>query len=516
MQYVGGTNVCLILVNLCKETECILQELGYWFNFISYQSMDHNKCKAVVVGSHADLVTDAEASRKLQFVSDFTQQYLSHTPRSTLEILSESLTLNCRQPRSSRRVNSLLLQLVTSSTHYYLSGEAALLLGLLERDFKNVVTCKPQILLAHILETGIFLPNKIEYLYPILRQLDDCGLLMIIRKNSSRIEDGLLLLDVPKLTNEVHELLFSDASTQKFLSSTNPQSASMGILPKAYLENLLPEYITTDCLIQLQYCQELSHSEVKFDHSVVPKDDSSAPTLLYFPALCKTERKKTIATPDSFNYNISWYLECVGKFDYLPPRFLHVLLLRLAYSFALPAAHDQTKMECDDVPTVQMYNHRCTMWKNGIHWLMEEGVECFVENVNNSKGMVVIARSEETLKSASTNMLLKIIKEINQAKEEFCRTVTLQQHLMDSDDPTSFTNKDKLFFLSDVARVLREEKPLVISTSGQGYLNAAKITHLTKYIHLGKHTILDSHFICMNLMTILVTILCLYLNSFIL
>ena len=141
------------------------------------------------------------------------------------------------------------------------------------------------------------------------------------------LENYLLLLNVSKLTNVVHKLLFSKNSAQKFLSSTDPHSASMGILPQMYLKSILPEYITTECLIQLEYCQEFSHAEVKFDYSVISTGDSSAPKLLYFPSLCEMERKMSIQTPDNYNYSIGWYVKCCGKFDYLPPRFLHILLL---------------------------------------------------------------------------------------------------------------------------------------------------------------------------------------------
>ena len=267
----------------------------------------------------------------------------------------------------------------------------------------------------------------------------------------------------------------------------------MGILPQTYLKDLLPEYITTDCLIQLQYCQEFSHAEVKFDYSVIPTEDSNALRLLYFPALCETERKNSIKTPDNYDYSIGWYVKCCGEFDYLPPRFLHVLLLRLAHSFALPAACDQPSTqlihsEGDVIATVQLYNRRCTMWKNGIHWLMTEGVECFIKNVNNSKGIVVITKSEEARKSVCADMLFKIIGEIHQAKEEFCGTVTLQEYIMNSNDPAAFIKEDKLFHASDIAKALKEGSPSVVSADRQGctQLNSATISHLKKYIHWGK------------------------------
>ena len=489
MQSQGGTNVCLILVNFQKEKKHILDEIGYWLSFISYHSTSlKDKVKVLVLGSHADLLSDTEANRKLEFVSKLTKDYLSHTRKAKLKILNKCLTLNCRYPRSSKRVHGVLLQTIERAKKCRLSTEAAVLLGLLEKDFKNVVTCSFQTLLDHIAGTGICLPTVAKSLNPIVKELHTVGLLMAIGGKSGEPDNSLLILNVTKLTNEIHKLLFSKTSSEQFVLSTDTQSASMGILPQNFLIDFLPKYISTECLVQLQYCQELSHAEVKFN-SVIPTNDSGAPTLLYFPALCTKKRKENIETPDCFNYSLSWYVKCNGKFDYLPPRCLHVLFLRLAYSFALPAiVHSPSSETPGDhsASAIQLYNHRCTMWKNGIHWLMEEGVECFVENVNNSKGIVIITKSEETEKSICTEMLFKIVREIQEAKYEFCGTVTLQQYLMNSINPTSFANKDKLFAMKDIHHVLTERKKFIISTTGRRQLDATEFSGLKSFIQYGK------------------------------
>ena len=128
------------------------------------------------------------------------------------------------------------------------------------------------------------------------------------------------------------------------------------------------------------------------------------------------------------------------------------------------------------------------MWMNGIHWKMEEGVTCYVEMVNNSKGMVVIAKSEEAQKLACTSMLFNVVREIHQAKKEFCETVTLQEYMMDSDDPTSFVNEDKLFCASDIAKVLNKGKRSIVSADKEGHVqfSAATVSHLKEYIRWGE------------------------------
>lgn len=295
----------LIVTRLNKDSKLIQEELGYWFSFLSYHGKDVSlKHKVLVIGSHADLVTDAESGKTVDRMRKFVQEYSARVPTHNFEIMN-ILKLNCCQPQSSRLVRNDINQLLKGTTSCNLSSEAGILLGLLEKDFRTVVTCKLSTVLTHIEETGIHLPRIAESLHCLVMELHALGLLMIIRGLGIRMEDSLLLLNVLKLTNEVHELLFSNPSRHlAAYPSSDSCSASMGILPAKYLEKILPEYVTTDCLIQLQYCQEFSHAQVRLDHSVVPTVDPNAPTLLYFPALCKTERKKGIKTPDDYTYNI--------------------------------------------------------------------------------------------------------------------------------------------------------------------------------------------------------------------
>ena len=153
----------------------------------------------------------------------------------------------------------------------------------------------------------------------------------------------------------------------------------------------------------------------------------------------------------------------------------------------------------DILATLGLCNRRCTMWKNGIHWLMEEGVECFVEMINKSKGIIVVTKSEVAQITTCTKMLFEIIRKIHQAKEEFCETISLQEYYLhvsdstpfidvnelDSDDPITSTG-DSLFLSSDVARVLKDSKEFIISVNGHTSLKVTKVSCLQEYIHWGK------------------------------
>ena len=113
------------------------------------------------------------------------------------------------------------------------------------------------------------------------------------------------------------------------------------------------------------------------------------------------------ATPPGIGYSIGWLAKCANtSCDYFPPRFLHVLLLRLVFRFtlAVPAQH-QTDTSAS--PDHSHLKRRCTMWNCGVRWSMVEGVECML--VNGNKGVVVITSSEESYKESCINIFRRIV-----------------------------------------------------------------------------------------------------------
>ena len=479
-----GSNVFLIVADLTKDDAILQDEIGYWLSFISYhgKALDsQSKLKVIIVLSHLDHMSVANSNSKVESARQYLQTHINQSNDSEVKFDAEIISSNCRSPRSSRSVASILQQISKDTLPCSISYEASLLHGLLENDFGNVVACTFQNLLSSIEETGIYLPSSANALHPIVRELHDIGLLMLIGRSEDELENHLLLLNTSSLTNEVHEKLFSNSAFKKLRSPGGPHFASIGILPESYLASILPEHITKECLVQLQYCQEFTCADIERHPSKVSKS-ISARNLLYFPALCELDREQSNWPTDPLlNFSIGWYAKCTGKFDYFPARFLHVLLLRLAFALALPNAH----CKITESNEISSHNRRCTMWKNGIRWLMEEGVECIFEMVNDNKGIVVITKSEGGSKEWSS-ILSKIIIKTLQAKAEFCSTVSLYHFLLKSDDIASFKNEDKLFEISEIESVIKDGEKKVVSVSGRTFLDSSHLDIFKKYTFGGK------------------------------
>ena len=160
------------------------------------------------------------------------------------------------------------------------------------------------------------MPTEAYALYPIVKELHAIGLLMMIGKSEDQIENHLIIMDIPSLTNEVHEMLFSKSAKQKFSSAVSSQYAKMGIFPESFISSILPHHITKECLVQLQYCQEFNHAEVGLDYSITQKTESND-LLLYFPALCQLESEHANWPRDpNLNFSIGWFAKCTGKLDF--------------------------------------------------------------------------------------------------------------------------------------------------------------------------------------------------------
>ena len=454
-----GDNIFIIVVDLREDNTKIRNNLHYWFSFIQYQKSDTNNI--IFIGSHSDVMVkeDIEEREKV-FECFFENAYgASHE--------KEVFKLDCCKPKSKelKMIQDKIVDLTRNSPRYSLSLYASTLLGLLEMDFGNVTACSVQTILDHINEIGIALPKNITSLLPVLQQLHDIGILFMT--GGDKCDNLQVILNISKLTNEVHKLLFAkDAKLKLIKRAENKDIIStfnIGVLPEAFLDQILHQYITKECLVQLQYCQVISHKDVGTFLSL-PQSGSSDQSFLFFPALCSAEKSDVAwTTPPGLSYSIGWLARCSDtSCDHFPSRFLHVLLLRLIFKFTLQLqVPSQSQTPSDSSPDHYHLTRCCSMWNLGVHWWMENGVECTVEMADSRKEMTVITKSKEEHLENCMTVFNSIVSCVMEAKAQFCHSITPQFFLLDP--TTSADPKDNLFSLSAVERVLNEGKEVVLS-----------------------------------------------------
>ena len=468
-----GTTICIIVLDLREDDEEIEKKFLYWSIFISNSSKNpQNLPSLLVIGSHSDLLPN---EREVRRKNDFIQSVISKYDKGIVYF-----SLDCCYPRSDN-LHALRKHIKTiseKSKPYSLSQEMSVLLGLLEKDFRSVTACPAHVLVDHINRVGLCLPRYMTHLHPLLQQLQDIGELLIVGGEG---DNSYLILSVSQLTNEVHKKLFSK-EPDSFPRKPDDLSFNIGLLPESFLQEILPEHITRECLIQLQYCQEISPVEIDPNYSILPSPDPSNATtspnqsLLFFPALCTVEWRNIPWLIPPTSYSIGWLARCSRPQDYFPPRFLHVLLLRIALRFTLldpsPRAHQASDLKPD-----------CKMWKTGVHWVMEEGVECTVELLNTNKSVVIALRGYEEHASDSYDEIAnRIINCVMDAKKEFCHFIQPDFFLLDSTDESDYLSEDNLFSLRRVERFLKSPKvkEIIKSDNGKKIMSAKKLVFMHK------------------------------------
>ena len=190
--------------------------------------------------------------------------------------------------------------------------------------------------------------------------------------------------------------------------------------------------------------------------------------LLFFPSLLHAKRPQALTVDvqcsTSQQVGFGWCLGCMDyEYQFLTSRFLHVLLLRLAYTFPLPSenyfkGHNLCGLE-----------QKCTVWKNGISWNNEDGIRTVVEVIQQNRWVVVTMYHNKDItspveyskhRSAVIRLVLDLQKELApdlDTLECLISTSLLQQwpleHLPESD----------LFTIMNVARSVLCHKSSILS-----------------------------------------------------
>ena len=463
-----GDNLVIIVVDLRDDEAIIENSLHYWVSFIKLQKFV-TQLSFVLLGSHSDLIPFDHMAKKETILKIFA---------GTFSLPTEVRCLDCRNPRDVASFQNHISAMTNHSPRCGLSEKASLLLGLLEKDFSNVTACSLQTILSHIGEYGVCLPTEAKELYLALSELHDIGILLLLGDHIKG--DCHFVLNIPKLTEDVHRSLFSKSAMmilQKKCGTASP-AYNIGILPDSVLEEILPPYITKQCLSYLQYCQEIKCEDIGI---FWPEHAESNCCFYFFPALCNLSRSE-ISWYKTHDYSIGWLARCTVLYDHFPPRFLHVLLLRLVFNFTLSAhSPDQSAGVSDSIS----FQRRCTMWKTGVHWLMEEGVECQVELVNGSKSVVVITRSTVDRMDNCISVFRKITSCVMESKAEFCDPIRPDYFLLDSTNEADYLAEDNLFTMYEVEGALThpEGRDVILSVTGNRYMERSRLFCMRKMTH---------------------------------
>ena len=442
--------IFLLLQDLRKDSEAITKEVYYWSTMMD--GVCH-KCKmpssAILVGTHADLLAPQERARKLNHLQSVAKTAIVH--QKLVKVVSLNLTKMYREEMDQlmsllHETNKEVLTMCPS-----ISMMCHMILAFLKERLppdmdaitlsdlhKRIKTDKDNLICSEV-------SDIISHLWT----LSEKGLISYIP--AIHHVNSWIVLHKDTILKRVNGALFADPSLKEYAHI----ASNTGIISRAILEKTFPEFnvdMITQFMIHFELCQVVDLSQA--DTNMAP-EGSPSPDLgpyFFFPALVCVERPSGAVVPSN---SFGWSMLVRFPYQFFTPRFLHVLLHRLPFEFALLTAQ-----------TYSHLNRRCDVWSRGIKWLSEEGVATIVEMSDMFQSISMAMFSSVRTDPKYLELAHSVLTFIKKSCQEFCPHVEVLEVISCPPEAISDPFDGTKVELSLLKKALLEGKVTVVDVIG--------------------------------------------------
>ena len=291
-----------------------------------------------------------------------------------------------------------------------------------------------------------FLPTSIEALYKICLELNDRGHILLLRDRKA-IENSYIVIDKELLLSKISGTVFAPEGFMQH----KELSTNTGVVPLSKIAKCFPDKdldILIGFLTHLEFCHEISDQAL---HQLISEQYSQVPSECYylFPGLISLKADDTVWQMQSkYDHSFGWMLNCTHLEQFVSSRFLQVLLLRLAFYFALETS-------CENSNQSIGIHRNCYIWKNGIFWGRTFAMQTLVEVTSDNKSVLLLARFQEDDLLHCVRHRSEIISTVLQCKAQFCPRVQTTELFLDSSSPHQYPlnlpNESNICTLQDLA-----------------------------------------------------------------
>ena len=439
-----------------------------WCSFAEnlYQESTANLPFLIIVGSHKDSTSKASVVACRQVISRLQSSF-------TTFCFKGFVLLDCRYSVSRHMED---LRAILAECSQLLKQEELLsfrehcfLVSMLDM-YRNVPAVTVKEVIDEHLETAIqsspqsFLPTDTSTMDDICTQMNKRGNILYL-SNAECPENSWIVLQKGVLLQQVNGSVFAPKDFKEHTAI----ATDTGIVPVSKLAAHFPD-IKTNLIVSfmchLQFCLEVTDTYILQQLSI-SGDHSDNESYLFFPSLV------TIKAPvglwelrSEFTYQSAWVIQCHKLDQFFSSRFLHVVLNRLAFSFA---------MAVDPTSNQLSIHRRCSVWKEGIFWISLNGVNVLVE-VSNSNRLVLLLGARKSSELCAVNLRSKVISIVLQAKKDCCPKINVDEFVV-KNNCISYPLKHDVDFvkISDIA------KPIV---SCQAYCHCCSSANPNNVIEL--------------------------------
>ena len=468
--------VFIVVVNLSESEEKIIQTLRYWWSFIdNHAGQSSAPPEVILVGSHADVVksTGGSVKEKMNQISAL----LKKLPASFH--FAGQVALDCRDP-ASKELRLFCFLVNQSCTVLRVTADVDLrchvLYAFLLERFKGKVACTVSDVAASIKETSALLPQKLDSLISLISTLSDKGLLLLVKGGESH-EGWWVILQKQALLSEMNGVIFAPKSFRQH----KDLSWSTGVVPFYKLKNEFPDHdpsMVTEFLIHLEFCFKIEDHQtlslLKDETTCTNVEDASldvSEEYYFFPALVSVEYPLHLwEENDNMGCKCGWIYKCIRPDQFLTTQLLHVLILRLAFTFALKFDPGDCR---EDTLSLR---RRCSVWKHGIAWLNRVRIETVVEVGLQYQSVIVMMRCPKGKEAKCAQLRSEIIQKVLEAKDEHCKAVKMSESFIHPNDvkfPSIHDNIEhvKLYSFTEIAKVMvSKEEAKALDQRGKKFI----------------------------------------------
>ena len=441
----GSGGVFLIVVNILEKEA--VKQLHQWLTVVRNEAQKAlNQCHVIVIVSHVDEISNPVERRRKEEIEEII-----------VRERCDSVFLDCRKLGGSG-VDSFFNKLssacesIRSTSGKNLSLYCHRMYGLLEERKENILT------LSDVMSASndYFIPDKEEDVLDVLDLLHSTGLISVLKSEDKVwvvVNKGILL-------TEANGILFAPDKFEQHVDI----ASNTGIVSVSGLNKFFRKY-DLDMLIcflkNMDLCQEMNPSFLKMTnlHQLAVEEEEERGTerrgerLLFFPCLLSTDR------PDEMTsevYQFGWCLQCTSKHHFFPPRYFHVLSLRLAYKMALPQKDNQLK-------------RRCTFWKNGLYWSNSHGVGSLVEIVDESQCVLVMMSFKKGYSDNMVSLRRDVIGEVMSVYKESCPSLEVKELVIDPKElayPVNTPRERTVYSVKDILSTIDKRDDCLVHDNG--------------------------------------------------
>ena len=436
----------LCLIDLSRSNAGICQSLHYWITFIENAcNTIEDKSHVVIIGSHADLVKPDELEVKSSLLKEIAHHRMENMKHQQY---TGYLSMDCRCVNTD--VSPQLISLVNESHKAITTSQPSIsvychvLYAFLHSKLELVGCTLDHLISLSSKENDSSLTTDRSLLTEQLTILSDKGLIIFIQHHQS----SWIIVKTEALLKEINGTLFAPDHFKEH----RDLASNTGIVTVSKLCEEFPKHsseMLVGFLTSLKFCQPVDPSELEATNLAThtPEDQ-----FLFFPGLISSERPPDLAPSLEFG----WCLGCRNPKSFFGSRFLHLLLLSVAYTFPLSNRRSHSPL-----------HRRCTIWRNGISWTDSDNITTLVEFIHNNQWIVVAMSSSkdrpmEHAKRRSSLISLVLNLHQNQSPNLEVCDYLISPSLVEQYPFNDLPSTD-LFDIQDVAVSILQRKPSIPS-----------------------------------------------------